>query len=233
MVETFKRLGAVAPSATTNTQLYQCPVDKSSVLDGIVVANRGSSGTFRIAHVDGAIGDLATSDWAYYDVTLAANSSLDGVLKGRAMGAGDTIVVYASSGDFSFTVGGVEISDTVVAADSCVNKPSTITLTAAEVTNTIIDNYGQSAPMTLTLPAAAAGYNFVMSISTTGNAVHIKAGASDKIYLDGTALDDADKVSLVTPAVGNWASFFTFRSGASTYDWVCNAVNGTWTDGGA
>jgi len=112
-------------------------------------------------------------------------------------------------------------------------KTATGNLSAAEVTNTIINNYGQGAETTLTLPAAAAGMNFMLVISTTGNAIHIKAGASDKIYLDGTALDDGDKVSLATPAVANSATFYTIQTGAAAWDWVCQTTLGVFTDGGA
>jgi len=112
-------------------------------------------------------------------------------------------------------------------------KASTGDLTAAECTNTCISNYNQGAAMTLTLPAAAVGLNFVLTVVTTGYAIHLKAGASDKIYLDGVALDDADKVSLATPAAGDCIAFFTWKSGASTYDWIALTQTGVWADGGA
>lgn len=114
-----------------------------------------------------------------------------------------------------------------------VTKASTGPLTAAECSNTTINNYGQGAEMTLTLPPAASGLAFKLIVSTTGNALHIKAGANDKIYLDGTALDDADKVSLATPAIGNSAVFECFKTGESTYDWLCTTIMGAFTDGGA
>lgn len=113
-------------------------------------------------------------------------------------------------------------------------ETATDTLTAAQVNGGIVSNYGQGAATTLTLPAAAAGYNFIVVVGTTGNALHIKAGASDKIYLDGTALDDGDKASLATPALGNTLTCFTFQTGASAYDWICTGGGGAaWTDGGA
>lgn len=113
-------------------------------------------------------------------------------------------------------------------------ETATDTLTAAQVNGGIVSNYGQGAATTLTLPAAAAGYNFIVVVGTTGNALHIKAGASDKIYLDGVALDDGDKASLATPALGNTLTCFTFQTGASAYDWICTSGGGAaWTDGGS
>jgi len=112
-------------------------------------------------------------------------------------------------------------------------KTATGDLTVAECCNTVISNYGQDAAMTLTLPTAEAGLSFIFIVTTTGYAIHLKAGASDKIYLDGVALDDADKVSCATPAAGNCIAFFTWKSGASTYDWIALTQAGVWADGGA
>jgi len=112
-------------------------------------------------------------------------------------------------------------------------QASTDTLTADEVSGTLINNYGQSAENTQTLPAAAEGYNGMVVIGTAGaGAFHLKAGASDKIYLDGTALDDGDKVSLATPAVGDFFTFWTFQTGSSAYDWIVSSGQGALTDGG-
>lgn len=107
-------------------------------------------------------------------------------------------------------------------------------LTAAQVNGGVISNYNMGAISTSTLPPAAAGYNCIFVVSTTGYAWSIKAGTGDKIYLDGTALDDGDKAALATPAVGNTLTCFTFQTGASAYDWICTSGGGSsWTDGGA
>ena len=64
-------------------------------------------------------------------------------------------------------------------------------------------------------------------------AFNIKAGASDKIYLNGVALDDGDKVSCGTPIVGNSVNMFTFKTGSGIFDWFCVPIHGNWIDGGA
>lgn len=112
-------------------------------------------------------------------------------------------------------------------------KTSTDTLTVAEMTSTIMSNFGQGAAMTLTLPAAAAGLNSIATVFTTGNAIHFKAGPNDKIYLNGVALDDEDKVSNATPAAGDSITIVAFKTGASTWDWLIFVGVGTWIDGGA
>lgn len=108
-------------------------------------------------------------------------------------------------------------------------------LSASDSTGTLVTNYGQVGENTQTLPAAAAGLNLIFVISTAGaGAVHVKAGASDKIYLDGVALDDGDKASLAVPAVGNTLTCLAFQTGAAAWDWTCTSGGGsTWTDGGA
>lgn len=150
--------------------------------------------------------------------TLAAGMIANGT-EGQVLRSGASTPAWASA----VAVGIIATAET-----------ATDTLTAAQVNGGIVSNYGQGAATTLTLPAAAAGYNFIVVVGTTGNALHIKAGASDKLYLDGVALDDGDKASLATPALGNTLTCFTFQTGASAYDWICTGGGGAaWTDGGA
>lgn len=111
MAVAYKRLGAVAPSATTDTSLYAVPASTAAILDGITVCNRDTSdATFRIAHVDGAIGSVSDEDYIYYDFRITAQSTIEGILKGQCMATTHSILVYASSANLSFTVGGMEIS---------------------------------------------------------------------------------------------------------------------------
>lgn len=113
-------------------------------------------------------------------------------------------------------------------------KPSTGSLTAQECSGTIINNYGQTVANTQTLPAAAEGLNGMVLIGASGvGDFNLKAGAGDKIYLDGIALDDGDKASLAAPAVGNFFTYWAFKTGANAYDWFVSSGFGTLTDGGA
>ena len=84
-----------------------------------------------------------------------------------------------------------------------------------------------------------AAASFILQIETAGaGAFHLKAGASDKFYFDDgsgtvTALDDGDKISFATPAVGDTLVVNSIRTGASDYDWLAVCTRGTATDGGA
>jgi len=103
------------------------------------------------------------------------------------------------------------------------NKSTDATLTDAEMNGMVF----VTATATITLPAVEIGQS-VCVYSTTAAAVHVKAGASDRIRLDGTDLDDADKVTSAS-AAGD----FICLIGDSAVGWTTLGRSGTWTDGGA
>lgn len=109
MATTYKVLGQLAPSATTNTDLYTVGAGKSTVVSTIAVANRAStSATFRIAiRVAGAT--IANEHYIAYDSTVAANDSTMLTI-GITLAATDVITVYASTANLSFNAFGSEIS---------------------------------------------------------------------------------------------------------------------------
>lgn len=109
MATAYKVLGQSAPSATTDTTLYTVPSATEAVISTISVCNRGSSsGTFRVAvRPNGA--SIANSHYVAYDVSLAANSVI-GLTLGITVDATDVITVRASTGDFTFSAFGSEIS---------------------------------------------------------------------------------------------------------------------------
>jgi len=127
-----------------------------------------------------------------------------------------------STGAFTLLTGGV---DNVIAS-------VTDTLTVQQCRGTLITNYGQGAENTQTLPASEEGLNYLVLLVTTGNAFHLKAAPGDKIYLDGTALDDGDKITCATPVAMDMLSVLAIKTGAVEYNWLVRTVAGTWTDGG-
>jgi len=130
--------------------------------------------------------------------------------------------------------GGAAVIGTTSLAPDEIFLTSTGNITAAQMGGGFANNYGQAAENTQTLPASAANLWKTFVIGTAGaGAFHVKAAAGDKIYFNGTALDDEDKVSCATPAVGDYLSCRSFKTGASAFDWICTSGAGTWTDGGA
>lgn len=110
-------------------------------------------------------------------------------------------------------------------------KASSSVLVAIELKGTIISNYGQGASNNLQqLPTAAEGMSFVAMCGTAqaANYFGFRAGASDKIYLDGTDGSDNGSVLIAAPVVGAMIVFFTFQTGASVWDWAATIISGTW-----
>lgn len=109
MATTYKVLGQVAPSATTNTDLYTVGAGKSAVVSTIAIANRGAtSATYRVAiRVAGAA--ISNEDYIAYDATITANNSTM-ITIGITLAATDVITVYASNANLSFNAFGSEIA---------------------------------------------------------------------------------------------------------------------------
>ena len=75
MATTYKVLGQVNPSATTNTTLYTCPASTQTVISTITICNQaGTSGTYRIAiRPNGAT--ISAEHYIVYDASVPANST--------------------------------------------------------------------------------------------------------------------------------------------------------------
>ena len=108
-------------------------------------------------------------------------------------------------------------------------EAATDTLTANQCSGGLINNYGQAADAVLTLPAAAAGMNFIVILGTTvAKYYRLDPNASDKIYLDGTADSDGHYCGIASAAAGACIVFTAFQTGASAYDWYASTVSGLW-----
>lgn len=108
-VASYKILGQVAPSATTETTLYTVPTATQTIVSTIVVANRSSSdATFRISiSANGTA--TATKDYIAYDLSCGGNG-INAFTFGLTADAADVIRVYASSANLSFSAYGSEIA---------------------------------------------------------------------------------------------------------------------------
>ena len=109
MADVIKVLGQAAPSTATTTDLYAVPDLNQTTVSSLVVCNRtGGALTFRVSiHVAGASAD--NKQYLYYDKSVAANDYITLVI-GITIKESDVMRVYASSGDFSFNLFGVETS---------------------------------------------------------------------------------------------------------------------------
>jgi len=109
MPTSYKILGQVNPSATTNTTLYTVPAATDTVVSSISIANlASSSATYRIA-VRPAGAALANVHYLAYDVTVgAADTTI--LTVGLTLDTTDVITVYGSTANLVFHAYGSEIS---------------------------------------------------------------------------------------------------------------------------
>lgn len=100
-----------APSATTNTTLYTVPASTTAMVSRIMICNRGTATTFRIALIEAAYGSAtpAAQHYIAYDVAIEANDTVDFPV-GSGLATGDLIVVYAGSANLTFTPMGLEVT---------------------------------------------------------------------------------------------------------------------------
>lgn len=108
MATTYKVLGQSAPSATTNTTLYAVPAATSAVCSTLVVCNRGTSTTFRVA-VRPAGASLADSHYLVYDGLLNQYESVFLTI-GISLAATDVVTVYAGTANTTFGLFGSELT---------------------------------------------------------------------------------------------------------------------------
>lgn len=102
----YLTLGQVAPGATTATTLYTVPSAKSTVCSTLVVCNRSTAGTYRVA-VRPAGAALSNEHYLIYDSAIAATTT-DLITIGITLATTDVVTVYASSANFSFSLFGNE-----------------------------------------------------------------------------------------------------------------------------
>lgn len=109
MPTTYKVLGQVAPSATTNTTLETVPSATQAIVSTIAVCNRAATAaTYRIA-VRPAGAAISNEHYIAYDATVAANNTTF-ITVGVTLAATDVVTVYASTANLSFSAFGTEIS---------------------------------------------------------------------------------------------------------------------------
>ena len=108
-----------------------------------------------------------------------------------------------------------------------------VALSAAQVSRTIINNYGQAAAnINNTLPAAAAGMTFIGIVGTAQAANYWRfTSGSANIYANVGAglVSGKTYVSIAVPTVGARISCFTFKTGAAAWSWMCGSSEGTWS----
>ena len=101
-------------------------------------------------------------------------------------------------------------------------------ITAEKLYGGQLNNTGQGAAITVTLPAAVLGMNFSVVLGVTYAGIfNIDPEASDSIYLDGVTTGDGKYVGVASAAIGNAIQFTTF-TGTTGVAWFATTVSGAW-----
>ena len=111
MATTLKQLGQLMPTNTTAASLYSPGASTQTLIKSIVVCNTSAGAvTYRIFHDDNGT-TYNTTTALYYDVSLAANTSI--ILSLNLVmndATGNLSVRTSSANDLTFTCYGAEIT---------------------------------------------------------------------------------------------------------------------------
>ncbi len=184
------------------------------VIDGSIEC--GSDGSYHLAVVNtsGFTGSGESEGWFNYDDTTNLYDYYDGSDWNQYLVTSENL--KASDLDW-LTTGSIQGDIKIT------NKSANATLTASEMNGWVF----VSATATMTLPAVSIGTS-VCVYSTSAADVYVDTNASDRIRLNGTALDDGDKIKSAG-AAGD----FVCLTGDSAAGWTTLGRSGTWTDDGA
>jgi hypothetical protein len=108
MATSYKVLGQVNPSATTNTTLYTAPAGTSAVASTLSICNQGVTTNVRVA-IRPAGATLASQHYIVYDTFVNNNDALFLTI-GVALATTDVVTVYAGTANVSFNLYGSEIT---------------------------------------------------------------------------------------------------------------------------
>ena len=158
------------------------------------------------------------SNYERLTLTGVAGSSVNVTAETAGTGGDNLDVVLTPAG-----TGGVLTSHKEIIATA------SATLNASQVRGTVINNYGQTAAVTLELPAAVRGMSFSAVLGTTvAQTFRLDPNINDLIILDGVAGADGKYVGLAAAVQGAAISCLTIQTGASAWDWACYTGQGSW-----
>lgn len=107
---------------------------------------------------------------------------------------------------------------------------ATGSITSAYFNGTVINTYGQTDDIVLTVDAATKGANFkVVGGTTVAKYVRIDPNANDNITLDGIVGADGKYAGLTTVTKFDEIYFEAIQTGASSYDWKATSGLGAWS----
>lgn len=218
--------GVVTLSVTANT--YQA-------YDANMIAWPSAVSATEVGYLDGLTGAISTSLGAKLNVADIDDTAVNGettqpISSNWAYDHAASTAAHGATGEVVGTTNTQTLTNKSLTSVE-VDGSSSVSLTAAQVSNTVVTNRGQAAAdVALGLPTAVAGYAAVFTVGTTqSNKWGVQAGASDKIYLiaaaAGTVTAGADNgyARMTAAQVGQAFACWTFQTGVSEWDWMCKA----------
>lgn len=156
--------------------------------------------------------------------SLDLTSSVLALPQGTGAGYATDGYVYWRTDTNRLFIGDGTATRAVAFADEIL-APSTVTFTAAQLYGSRINNYGQTAIATITLPTAAEGMDTVFVFGTATSATYtVQATGTNAMYYSGAT---AAGVRIAAPAVGNYFVLYSFKTGASAWSWILKDGQGT------
>lgn len=111
MAQTYKRLGAIYPSANTQTNVYVVPAATEAVISSISICNQGATNASYSLIVMPSSAFSSNSSPAHYVIRGAVVPAADTIILtvGLTANAGSIIAANTNSGEVSFGAFGSEI----------------------------------------------------------------------------------------------------------------------------
>lgn len=156
--------------------------------------------------------------------TLDLTSAVLSLPQGTGAGYATEGYVYWRTDTNRLFVGDGTATRAMAFADEIL-APATVTLTAAQLYGTRVNNYGQTAIATITLPTVAEGMDTVFVFGTATSATYsVQATGANAMYYSGAT---SAGVRIAAPAVGNFFVLYSFKTGASAWSWILKDGQGT------
>lgn len=163
------------------------------------------------------VADAADTVYGYSGIKLKIQWSKTGIN-----------TAYIDNVDFTTSLSGNLTFNEIICASS-------VTLVSAQVSNTVLNNYGQAGNVNVILPPAAQGLSFSAILGTTAPFYfRLTPYAADSVYLvtsfggAPTTAGAGIYVGVASAALGNSIIFKTFQTGSNKWNWYAVVVSGTW-----
>jgi hypothetical protein len=191
------------------------------------VVTRGFNTSYTIKVIASGTGGITLDDFSVIELGATLALTSEGMTQNAWIDGSDNHLdaTWPTEGYYFTRPDIVHMKEVVIATSR--------TVLLNETFNSIITNYGQAAvDVIVQLPTAGPGMRITAVMGTTqvANTWKLKAATNDKIYLYGVAGTDNQSV-IITPTVGDGIKLYAFQTGATSWDWQSEIIEGVWTAG--